>query len=533
MVEENKRRLIQERDRLGLWLVGSNRVVRESSLVRVLFPGRDQSTARNRIAELARDQAPVGAYWRAYRRHRDDGTVERYFGLTELGYQQGSQVSGGGYFERRPVDPLKPSHVEHDLELADFALSLFPTRVERHQPMVRGRAVGPAMPVETVLVPKRWTWRHASVFRRLTVLGGGRLSSGEWAGRPKVVCAFEPDAVLETHSWNCTRYFIEWDRGTEPIKGREKRTIEDKLRRILEYLWLPPSELEVGAHWSERSSYYLRAFRGRDRLRPKVLLVTSSAVRARNMTRLAQQMFRGHGQEALSLLEIVTVEQAREKLHRVLQNVEGSPEPDEMPWVAELRSRDAAATSEASRRARASRLAELRDPLYVPRAPAADAAGAPKELQLEATETQALVAWADELGASLRPPWQRTPLGPSSQVEVMRAHLQSPLVDRLGAALGLVGQKKELFAMTRGECRSLIVDFDREISRRHDDGALHTRVAVAALRVLGTLLVRIREASGSFPRTIAAAREAWGDSPDSPWADVEMELRQLEAGSGG
>ena len=86
--------------------------------------------------------------------------------------------------------------------------------------------------------------------------------------------------------------------------------------------------------------------------------------------------------------------------------------------------------------------------------------------------------------------------------------------------------------MTRGECRSLIVDFDREISRGHDDGALHTRVAVAALRVLGTLLVRIREASGSFPRTIAAAREAWGDSPDSPWADVEMELRQLEAGSG-
>jgi hypothetical protein len=77
-------------------------------------------------------------YWTAYKRALDDGGVERYLALTEIGYRQAELVLGGGWFQRKPVEKLKPSHVVHDLELADFALALLPRRKEEYQPQLGG-----------------------------------------------------------------------------------------------------------------------------------------------------------------------------------------------------------------------------------------------------------------------------------------------------------------------------------------------------------------------------------------------------------
>jgi len=153
-----------------------NRVVREKTLGEVLFPGRDGATFGNRVWELARDLKPVGAYWTVYKRTLDDGGVERYLALTEVGYRQAEEVLGRGWFQRDPVEKLKPSHVVHDLELADFALALLPRRKETYQPKVKGKAVGPPVAIEVPYLPTRWRWYHASVYRRLTVLAGGGRS---------------------------------------------------------------------------------------------------------------------------------------------------------------------------------------------------------------------------------------------------------------------------------------------------------------------------------------------------------------------
>jgi hypothetical protein len=104
----------------------------------VLFPGRDGATFGNRVWELARDLKPVGAYWTVYKRTLDDGCVERYLALAEIGYRQAEIVLGKGWFQRKPVEKLKPSHVVHDLELANFALALLPRRKETYQPKVKG-----------------------------------------------------------------------------------------------------------------------------------------------------------------------------------------------------------------------------------------------------------------------------------------------------------------------------------------------------------------------------------------------------------
>jgi len=341
-----KGRLIQERDRWGLAWVGMNRVVTEKSLGQVLFPGRDGATFGNRVWELARDLKPVGAYWTVYKRALDDGGVERYLALTEIGYRQAELVLGGGWFQRKPVEKLKPSHVVHDLELADFALALLPRRKEEYQPKVKGKAVGLPVAIEVPYLPTRWRWYHASVYRRLTVLEGKKDAFGRFTEKPEIALAYDPDAILETDTYNCTRYFIEWDRGTEPVAGaKETRTILDKLRRAHGYFWEPRGIELPGRHWSQRRSYYLDAFTGDELRRPKVLIITRSAKRADNIWKLAVHFFQETFREndLLDFLEVLTVDQAGSKLRKVLATAEARERPAEMPWVAELRASAAAA----------------------------------------------------------------------------------------------------------------------------------------------------------------------------------------------
>lgn len=339
-----KGRLIQERDRWALVLVGMNRVVREKTIRELVFPGRDEATFGNRAAELARVMEPVGAYWRVHRRMLENGLLERYVSLTDVGYRQAETVLGSGWFARRPTEELRPSHVAHDLELADFALSLFPRRTEEYQRRYRGKPAGPPVLVHVLRSPERWRWYHASVFDRLTVIRGGtRDMSGRLIERPNVALSFDPDAILETDSFNCTRYFIEWDRGTEPLVGaKERSTIVDKYRRYYLYFWaspVPPGAAPPGPHWAQRRSYYIHAFEKPRLRRPKALFITRSAKRAEHMWQLAKEYFerRFPGPNLVDFLEVLTVEQAKAKLHGVVRNVEQSTPPAEMPWVSELR----------------------------------------------------------------------------------------------------------------------------------------------------------------------------------------------------
>lgn len=353
-----KGRLIQERDRWGLAWVGMNRVVREKTLGDVMFPGRDGATFGNRVWELARDLKPVGAYWTVYKRTLDDGGVERYLALTEIGYRQAEIVLGQGWFQRKPVEKLKPSHVVHDLELADFALALLPRRKETYQPKVKGKAVGSPVAVEVPYLPTRWRWYHASVFRRLTVLEGKKDAYGRFTEKPEIALAYDPDAILETDTYNCTRYFIEWDRGTEPIAGaKETRTILDKLRRAYAYFWEARGLDLPGRHWAQRRSYYLDALQGAELRRPKVLIVTRSAKRAENIWKLAVHFFREtfNEDQLFDFIEVLTVEQATSKLRKVLATAEARERPAEMPWVTEMRevaARAARAKADAERKAR-------------------------------------------------------------------------------------------------------------------------------------------------------------------------------------
>jgi hypothetical protein len=297
----------------------------------------------------------VGAYWTVYKRTLDDGSLERYLALTDIGYRQAELVLGQGWFQRKPIEKLKPSHVVHDLELADFALALVPRRKELYQPKVKGKAIGPPVAIEVPYLPRRWRWYHASVYRRLTVLKGMKDEFGRFIEKPEVALAYDPDAILETDTYNCTRYFIEWDRGTEPIAGaKETRTILDKLRRAHEYFWEPRGLDLPGRHWSQRRSYYLDAFRGSDLRRPKVLIITRSAKRVENIWKLAVHFFREtfNEDQLVDFLEVLTVEQAGSKLRKVLAIAEAQERPAEMPWNAELRASAAKARAKAERKAR-------------------------------------------------------------------------------------------------------------------------------------------------------------------------------------
>jgi hypothetical protein len=336
-----KGRVIQDRDRLGLALVGISRVVREKTLRAVLFPGRDEATFANRAAALARELPPIGAYWTVERRTLDDGSIERYLALTDAGYAQAQAVLGPGAFDRRPVEKLKPSHIGHDLELADFHLSLVPKVRRAYQAKVRGTPTGTPAAVEEPILPSRWRWRHASVFHRLTVLAGRKDAYGRYTEKPRVVLVYEPDAILETDTYNCTRYFVEWDRGTEPIAGeKERRTILDKLKRTRAYFWDPVSlEAALGRHWATERSFYVAAFAGTRLRRPKLLFVTRSNVRAANIHQLAVRYFADllPGDRLCEFLEVLTIEDARRKLRAVTGEAERSTPPREWPWVTELR----------------------------------------------------------------------------------------------------------------------------------------------------------------------------------------------------
>ncbi len=220
---------------------------------------------------------------------------------------------------------------------------------------MKGKAVGAPVSIEVPYLPTRWRWYHASVYRRLTVLEGRKDEYGRFTEKPEIALAYDPDAILETDTYNCTRYFIEWDRGTEPVAGaKETRTILDKLRRSHEYFWAAHGLELPGRHWSQRRSYYLDAFKGEELRRPGVLIITRSAKRAQNIWKLAVHFFRETFNEdrLLDIIEVLTVEQASSKLRKVLATAEARGRPAEMPWVAELRASAVRAGAEDERKAR-------------------------------------------------------------------------------------------------------------------------------------------------------------------------------------
>lgn len=345
-----KGRVIQERDKFGLALVAMNRVVRERSLQEVLFPGRDPATSANRTWELARDVYPVGPYWQVQQRMKDDGALERYLHLTEAGYRQARSLNGVPHFARMPTAALKPSHVLHDLELADFMLGLLPRVEEEYVPRRHGKAVGPAARILVPRLPKSWRWIHHSVYRPIAAYEGRHDAVGRPVARPRLVLSYEPDAVIETDTLNETRYFVEWDRGTEPIAGtRERRTIEDKLQRTFDLVWNPWGKDGGSRMWHQRDSLYCRLFSGSAMRRPKVVIVTSSPVRASNIMQAAREFFGqvAPGLDVADFFEVGTVSQVAEKFRSVLARVERAPRAAERPWevharqVGEARAREA------------------------------------------------------------------------------------------------------------------------------------------------------------------------------------------------
>jgi hypothetical protein len=440
-----KGRLIQERDRVALAWIGLNRVLTVETLARVAFPGRDQATVDNRIRELARDIGLVGAYLNVHRRTREDGSIERYLSLTEAGYQQAESVLGAGFFLRTPTEPLKPSHIQHDLELADFAVSLFPSRRVHHQPLRRGRPAGEPIELWAPFFSSAWRWRHASVFTRTIVLEGRRTGAGQFQEKPKVSLVYEADAVLETDTFNCTRYFIEFDRGTESLVGeKEKRTILDKLRRIRAYFWLHGCMPRDGFHWSESASHYRLDFKDSSARRPKILFVTLSARRGDGIRTLAEWFFRDDFTtlQLQDFLEVAHLDDARRKLQKVTRMAESRPVPSEWPWAAELRERDSLAAANASRRAAedAARAAEAarRSPLWVPYKPATAHEAVPVPL-LSKEEAQALLEWADDVRSRVHvSDYSTVTASMFDLLDGLRValHPLAPLARKAGALLG-------------------------------------------------------------------------------------------------
>lgn len=509
---------------MALALVGMNRVVREDALRELVFPGRDESTVANRVGELARDLKPVGPYWKIHRRVLDDGSAERYLALTDVGYRQAEQVLGDGWFERQPTEPLKPSHIHHDLDLADFAVALLPRRTEEYRPKVRGRTVGTPVPVEVPVLPTRWRWKHASVHQRLTVFKGEKNDAGRWLAKPTITLAFEPDAILETDTFNCTRYFVEWDRGTEPLAGRESRTILDKVARIRRYFW--GARGLVGPHWAEQRSFYLKAFAG-DRLRrPKVLLITTSALRAANIRQLSGSVFREELPTEAALadfIEVLTVDEASRKLRRVLAHVETSPPPREWPWVLELRGRDAAEARAHADRERLREEEARRDPLWAPYEAVRAGSSECGPLQVGAEDGRALVAWIDEMaaaGATGSWTWAGHRYGERSDFDVvghMRALLNPPVTKRVGAALGLA-KPAEAVELGPQDIRCLLEGAEGVLGKAEEKRIQPTPSARHALALLGMMLFHCRADPRDVPHVATGARAAWGDDPGSPWA---------------
>jgi hypothetical protein len=342
--------VVQERDKIGLALVAMNRVVRERSLQEVLFPGRDPATSANRTWELARDVYPVGPYWQVQQRMKDDGALERYLHLTEAGYGQARSVHGVPHFARMPTAALKPSHVLHDLDLADFMLGLLPRVEEEYVPKRHGKVVGPVARILVPRLPKNWRWVHHSVYRPIAAYEGRRDSAGRPVERPRLLLSYEPDAIIETDTLNETRYFVEWDRGTEPIAGkRERRTIEDKLQRTFSLVWSPWDKDGGARMWHQRDSLYCRIFSGSAMRRPKVVIITRSPVRASNILQAAREYFGrvAPGLDVADFFEVGTVSQIAEKFRSVLARVERAAPAAERPWevharhLAEARAREA------------------------------------------------------------------------------------------------------------------------------------------------------------------------------------------------
>lgn len=408
-----KGRLVQERDRRALAWIGVNRVVREQSLAKVVFPGRDSATIGNRLWELARDIEPTGPFLRVHRRTLDDGRIERYLSLADAGYFQAEKVLGPRWFHRKPDGDLKPSHVAHDLDLADLALSLMPTRTEEYLRLIHGRPAGPPQVVAVPYLPRKWRWYHASVFRRLTVFDGAKNADGRPIEKPKVVLAFDPDAVLETDAADCVRIFIEYDRGTEAIVGEKAtRTILDKLRRIRRYFLESSTPTRAHAHWSERMSHYVAAFPGGEMRSPRILFITTSPVRARNIQALASRFFAPEldAPSLAAFFEVRTVADARVHLKTLCERVEQAADPVQMPWYAEireLRTREAQARAETEKaaRERAQRIEERlrRDPNWVPYR-FTEQAPHVHGYEFSAEEATLLLGWTDQIRAHDRVP---------------------------------------------------------------------------------------------------------------------------------
>jgi hypothetical protein len=268
---------------------------------------------------------------------REDGSVERYLALTAAGYLHARRVLGEGCFDREPTGPLAPNRVDHALDLADFGLSLFPTLTEEYQPLLRGRPAGPPVPITVRHLGRNWSWLHSAVSRRLVIPETPEDPSQE---KPRGALVYEPDAILETSTYNCTRYFIEWDRGSDALEGAKwERTITENFRRIHAFFWASP-ELQPGTHWTQCGSHYLSAFKDRPPRRPKVLIITRTSARADRILQLANRFFGtsiANG-DLGDFLEVATVEVARAKLLRVCRFAETAPTDfSEWPWERKLR----------------------------------------------------------------------------------------------------------------------------------------------------------------------------------------------------
>lgn len=514
-----KGRLIQKRDQFAMAVVGMSRVVREATLARVVFPGRDAATFANRVWELARDLEPVGAFWEVHKRTRDDGSVERYLALTAAGYVHASRVLGRRRFDREPTDPLKPSHVLHDLDLADFALSLFPTRAEQYQPLVRGRPSGPPIPIAVPYLGRSWSWLHHSVCKRLVVLEGKKSPDGTFAEKPRVALVYEPDAILETSTFNCTRYFIEWDRGTEALAGaKEERTITDKLGRIRGFFW-ESLGLKPGTHWTRARSHYLLAFKDREPRRPKVLIITQTPKRADNIRQLATRFFGtfiSNGDLA-SFLEVATVEEARAKLLRVCRAAESAPlQLSELPWERELRVEK---EKEEAARAKVAR----RDPLWVPYRPAGGFDGIPAFV-LEPDDAQALLTWSDAVRSrGTVGDYADARVSTFALLERIRAAVSPSLTQRAGALVGLASPPTLSSVSLSSFEQCAILEWlathalrvrDRTPKRDGDDLADRNLA-----RIVTKLIFNTRAHPKSVGNVILWAK---GKSPtDSPWSPPE------------
>ena len=266
---------------------------------------------------------------------REDGTVERYARLTELGYQQAKLVMKAPAFYREPTGALRPSHVEHDLDLADLMLSLLPRRKATYVATRHGKATGGPVEVLEPSLLRHARWYHHSVFKQLAVYDVERDAWGRPVQKPKFVMSYEPDAILETDTFNETRYLIELDRGTEPLSSdRERSTIHGKLERIYKLIWEPWQTDPRYVDWHQRDSHYCRMLSGPALRRPKVVFVVTSALRAQHIQSYIEKVFAKltPAFDVLDFFEVRTLEGAKQKFREVLHDVEAADRRKDRPW---------------------------------------------------------------------------------------------------------------------------------------------------------------------------------------------------------